>query len=139
MPQSLRGESLSAGNDTLTYWLADTTLLRQDTLRFAYTYDNWDDSLAQMLPKTDTLELVPKTTFAKRAANEAKELEKWNKQREKREKRGDFSKSQPPMVALQLRADVSSSLVPNRNILIQFDQPLQRFDTKKAASPVEKR
>ena len=85
----------SAGNDTLTYWLADTTLLRQDTLRFAYTYDNWDDSLAQMLPKTDTLELVPKTTFAKRAANEAKELEKWNKQREKREKRGDFSKSQP--------------------------------------------
>ena len=100
----------SAGNDTLTYWL---------------------DSLAQMLPKTDTLELVPKTTFAKRAANEAKELEKWNKQREKREKRGDFSKSQPPMVALQLRADVSSSLVPNRNILIQFDQPLQRFDTKK--------
>ena len=121
----------SAGNDTLTYWLADTTLLRQDTLRFAYTYDNWDDSLAQMLPKTDTLELVPKTTFAKRAANEAKELEKWNKQREKRAKRGDFSKSQPPMVALQLRADVSSSLVPNRNILIQFDQPLQRFDTKK--------
>ena len=121
----------SAGNDTLTYWLADTTLLRQDTLRFAYTYDNWDDSLAQMLPKTDTLELVPKTTFAKRAANEAKELEKWNKQREKREKRGDFSKSQPPMVALQLRANVSSSLVPNRNILIQFDQPLQRFDTKK--------
>ena len=121
----------SAGNDTLTYWLADTTLLRQDTLRFAYTYDNWDDSLAQMLPKTDTLELVPKTTFAKRAANEAKELEKWNKQREKREKRGDFSKSQPPMAALQLRADVSSSLVPNRNILIQFDQPLQRFDTKK--------
>ena len=121
----------SAGNDTLTYWLADTTLLRQDTLRFAYTYDNWDDSLAQMLPKTDTLELVPKTTFAKRAANEAKELEKWNKQREKREKRGDFSKSQPPMVALQLRADVSSSLVPNRNILIQFDQPLQCFDTKK--------
>lgn len=121
----------SAGNDTLTYWLADTTLLRQDTLRFAYTYDNWDDSLAQMLPKTDTLELVPKTTFAKRAANEAKELEKWNKQREKREKRGDFSKSQPPMVALQLRADVSSSLVPNRNILIQFDQPLQRFDTRK--------
>lgn len=121
----------SAGNDTLTYWLADTMLLRQDTLRFAYTYDNWDDSLAQMLPKTDTLELVPKTTFAKRAANEAKELEKWNKQREKREKRGDFSKSQPPMVALQLRADVSSSLVPNRNILIQFDQPLQHFDTKK--------
>lgn len=121
----------SAGNDTLTYWLADTTLLRQDTLRFAYTYDNWDDSLAQMLPKTDTLELVPKMTFAKRAANEAKELEKWNKQREKREKRGDFSKSQPPMVALQLRADVSSSLVPNRNILIQFDQPLQHFDTKK--------
>ena len=121
----------SAGNDTLTYWLADTTLLRQDTLRFAYTYDNWDDSLAQMLPKTDTLELVPKTTFAKRAANEAKELEKWNKQREKREKRGDFSKSQPPMVALQLRADVSSSLVPNRNILIQFDQPLQHFDMKK--------
>ena len=121
----------SAGNDTLTYWLADTTLLRQDTLRFAYTYDNWDDSLAQMLPKTDTLELVPKMTFAKRAANEAKELEKWNKQREKREKRGDFSKSQPPMVALQLRADVSSSLVPNRNILIQFDQPLQHFDMKK--------
>ena len=121
----------SAGNDTLTYWLADTTLLRQDTLRFAYTYDNWDDSLAQMLPKTDTLELTPKITFAKRAANEAKELAKWQKQKEKREKRGDFSQSKPPMVALQLRTDVSGSLVPNRNILIQFDQPLRSFDRKK--------
>lgn len=121
----------SAGNDTISYWLADTTLLRQDTLRFAYTYDNWDDSLAQMLPKTDTLELTPKITFAKRAANEAKELAKWQKQKEKREKRGDFSQSKPPMVALQLRTDVSGSLVPNRNIIIQFDQPLRSFDRKK--------
>ena len=33
------------GNDTLTYWLTDTTLLHLDTLRLACTYDDWDDSL----------------------------------------------------------------------------------------------
>lgn len=121
----------SAGNDTLQYWLADTTLLRQDTLQFSLTYDDWDDSLSLFREKTDTLELVPKLTFAKRAANELKELEKWQKQRERRERRGDFSQSKPPTTPLQLRVDVSGSLVPNRNILIQFDQPLRHFDRNK--------
>ena len=39
------------GNDTLTYWLTDTTLLHLDTLRLACTYDDWDDSLKVRAPK----------------------------------------------------------------------------------------
>ena len=42
------------------------------------------------------------------------------------------------MVALQLPIDVSGSLVPNRNILIQFDQPLRSFDRKKLRLQLKK-
>lgn len=117
----------NATNDTITYWLADTTLLRQDTLRMAYTYDNWNDSLSTLQSKTDTLEIVPKITFAKRQATQLKELEKWKKQLEKRHKRNDFSDENPPVEFLECKSDVSGQLAPDHNILITVAQPLADF------------
>lgn len=120
----------SEGNDTIHYWLADTTLLQQDTLRFAYTFEAWDDSLQKNFLNTDTLELVPRVTMAKRKAEKSKELAKWEKQRERRHKRGDYSNEQPPIDFLKLTAGVSGTLVPDKNVMIRFDEPLARLDIK---------
>ena len=115
------------GNDTLTYWLTDTTLLHLDTLRLACTYDDWDDSLKVAHAKTDTLELVPKTTFAKRLAAKQKELAKWEKQRERRHKRGDFSDEKPKEEFLEIKTSPSSPLTPDRNVTLTFPQPLAQL------------
>lgn len=122
-------ENRNFTNDTITYWLADTTLLRQDTLRMAYTFEEWDDSLQRTYLKTDTLELVPRTTFAKQVAAKAKELEKWEKQRERRHKRGDYTNEKPPVDFLPTQLPTSRSITPAQNLTFKFEQPLVRIDT----------
>lgn len=123
-------EQASPANDTITYWLADTTLLRQESLNFAYSYEAWDDSLQKTYLTTDTLELAPRTTFAKREAERIKELEKWEKERERRHKRGDFSNEQPPINYHRIKSSVSSTLVPDKNILFTFEEPIAHLDLK---------
>lgn len=122
-------ENRNFTNDTITYWLADTTLLRQDTLRMAYTFEEWDDSLQRTYLKTDTLELVPRTTFAKQLAAKAKELEKWEKQRERRHKRGDYTNEKPPVDFLPTQLPTARSITPAQNLTFKFEQPLVRIDT----------
>ena len=114
-------------NDTITYWLTDTTLLHLDTLRLACTYDDWDDSLKVARSKTDTLEITPKTTFAKRLAAKQKELAKWEKQRERRHKRGDFTDETPPREYLEPKISSGSPLTPDRNVTITFPEPLAQL------------
>ena len=136
---TLRGLNFKAENafvenrnlalDTLTYWLADTTLLRQDTLRLAYTFEEWDDSLQRPYLKTDTLELVPRTTFAKRLTEKTKELEKWEKQRERRHKRGDYTDEKPPVPFLPTQLPTDRTISPAQNLTLKFEQPLARLDT----------
>ena len=63
--------------DSLIYWITDSTMIKADTIRLEMTYWNTaeNDSLVQ---KTDTV------TFArKRSASERKQLEKAAKEREK--------------------------------------------------------
>ncbi len=122
-------EDRSLGLDTITYWLADTALLRLDTLRMAYTYEAWDDSTKANFFKTDTLELTPRTTFAKREEQRAKEMAKWEKQRERRHKRGDFSQEVMPPQFLNFNVEGSGSITPIQNLLLTFEQPLARLDT----------
>ena len=122
-------ENRNLALDTLTYWLADTTLLRQDTLRLAYTFEEWDDSLQRPYLKTDTLELVPRTTFAKRLTEKTKELEKWEKQRERRHKRGDYTDEKPPVAFLPTQLPTDRTISPAQNLTLKFEQPLARLDT----------
>jgi len=66
--------------DSLVYWLTDSTLIKADTVRLEMTYWHTADNDSLTL-KTDTL------TFAQRKNNsEIKEREKAAKEREKREK-----------------------------------------------------
>ncbi len=122
-------ESRSEGYDTITYWLRDTALVRLDTLSFTCTYEATDDSTGLAVEQTDTFELVPRLTVARRDKQLAERLEKWEKQRERRHKRGDFSDEEPPRDFLKFEGRVPAALPPDRNVSFSVSEPLARFDT----------
>ena len=62
----------SEKGDTLNYWLRDTLLVNQDTLRMAFSY-LFTDSTGMLVSHTDTLELLAKTSYEKRQKEKAKE------------------------------------------------------------------
>lgn len=80
--QVLEVEALTGRNDTLLYWVKDTLLHRQDTLRVSLQY-LYTDSLKQLVPRTDTLNLVAKTNWAKLEKQRQEEAERKAKEREK--------------------------------------------------------
>ncbi len=122
-------EERSAGNDTITYWLADTALVNQDTLRLAYTYEATDDSTGINGLRTDTLELIPRFSYERRQRLKAQEMAKWEKQLERRHKRGDYSQETPPATPLDVRWNVSAQLAPDRNLHFSLPEPAERLDT----------
>ncbi len=66
----------NATNDTLTFWLTDSTVIRQDTLMFEMTYMK-SDSLYQLQPQTDTIRAIYR---APRISAKAKAKMEENKQ-----------------------------------------------------------
>lgn len=126
---SLLLEERSAGNDTITYWLRDTSIPVVDTLRMVYRYDAYDDSLGHNVMRSDTLQLTPRQTMARRLKQKAEELEKWEKKRERRHKRGDYSDETPPRDYLRITVPTNRSMAPNQNVLVQLGEPIARLDT----------
>ena len=123
-------EQRNATNDTITYWLRNLKHFPEvDTLHFAYTYEAFDDSTQQNYLRTDTLELVPRNTLARRLKQQKEDMEKWEKKREKRHKRGDFSDEQPPVEHLKISKINGGKLAPDRNVLISLQEPLVKADT----------
>lgn len=118
----------SAKKDTLTYWLRDTTLVNQDTLRYEMTYE-MTDSLGQLVMQTDTIESLPKTPYAKRLKAEQKEYEEWYKQQEKKKKREEAYDSIFPVKSLEINYKVPSSISPDQTLWIESPTPLERLDT----------
>ena len=123
-------EQRNATNDTITYWLRDFKHFPQvDTLHFAYTFEAFDDSTQQNYLRTDTLELIPRNTLARRLKQQKEDLEKWEKKREKRHKRGDFSDEQPPVEHLKIERVTNGKLAPDKNVRIVLQEPLVMADT----------
>ena len=117
-------EQCSPGNDTITYWLRDSTLIRQDTLSMCYTYMAWDDSLQQHLLRTDTLDVTARTPWAKRMEKVRKDEEKRLKQIEKMRRRGQpvADTSAPKHARMDIK--VGGTLSPADNVVLEFDTPL---------------
>lgn len=114
--------------DSITYWLKDTLVYYQDTIAFALTYE-YTDTAGRLVPRTDTLELVPKKTRAKILQEEAKKLEDARKEREKRMKRGDTipeAKPQPKFLPIKVKGGTSMDL--NANLMIDFDEPIVHYN-----------
>lgn len=114
--------------DSITYWLRDTALVNQDTLRLEMTY-RMSDSTGVLKNQTDTLELLSKIPFAKRQKQLAKELEDWAKKQEKLKKRGEPYDSVMPPKALEVQVQSASQLDPDKNIKFNFPTPLAKIDT----------
>ena len=144
--------------DSLYYWLKDTALVNQDTLRIEMQY-LMSDSTSQLISKTDTIEFLPKVSYEKRMKERQKELEKLQKeQAKKNKKRGaqrgapkDTPKDAPkderdgaaqdstaadnpplpvtlPVKPLEVKI-LSSGLSPEDRLVMEVPVPLARLDT----------
>ena len=118
----------SQKKDTVYYWLRDTALVHQDTLQAEVQY-HMTDTTNELILKTDTLELLAKVPYEKRLKDKAKETEKWQKEQEKKKKRGEQYDSIMAPEFLKLRINPSGTLHPQGRILIESPTPLQQFDT----------
>lgn len=115
-------------NDTITYWLRDTTLVNQDTLRVEMKY--WaTDTTGVLTFNTDTLDILAKTSYEKRMKQKQKDYETWKKKQEKAEKRGEKFETEMPVEKLKPDYKVPSQLDPDKNILITMPVPIEPFDT----------
>ena len=101
----------SLKKDTVYYWLRDTALINQDTLHMEVKY-MMTDSAGVLVDKTDTLEMVAKVSYEKRMKELNKEIEKWQKEQEKKKKREEPYDSIMPQKFLDLRIKPSGSLHP---------------------------
>ena len=113
----------SEKRDTVYYWLRDTTLVNQDTLRMEATY-LMTDSTSTLVSKTDTIEALAKIPYAKRLKSKEKEIEQWEKEQEKKKKRGEPYDSVRPPEFLKPRINPSGQMAPNQNVYFEFDAPL---------------
>ncbi len=112
--------------DTVYYWLRDTMLVNQDTLRMELTY-LMTDTTGMLIEKTDTIEALPKVSYEKRHKAEVKEFEKWQKEQEKKKKREEPYDSVMPKPSLNIKIDPNGSMAPNRNITFEFPTPLKGY------------
>ena len=115
-------------NDTVFYWLRDTALVNQDTLRAEVQY-MMTDTTNLLISKTDTIEFLAKTPYEKRLKEQQKTFEEWEKKQEKKKKKGERYDSIMPVEYLKLKFNPSGSLTPNSRLIIESPTPLERFDT----------
>lgn len=118
----------SIDHDSITYWMKDTLVYYQDTLSFALTYA-YTDTAGLLVPRTDTLNLVPKMTRSKILQEEAKKLKEEEKNREKRMKHGDTipePKPQPKFLNIKIKGNTNMNL--NSNVLIDFEEPIVQYN-----------
>lgn len=116
--------------DTITYWLKDTTLVNQDTLRMVATY-LMTDSTGRLVHKNDTLELVSKQPYAKRIKEQQKKYDEWKKAQEKAQKRGEPFETEMRPQALKTEIKIASQMAPDRNIVFDMPTPIAKIDTSK--------
>lgn len=132
----------SLKNDTVTFWVTDTALIhRQDTLSMILSYME-TDTLGQLVVTNDTLDLSPKTTYAKIAAERSKQIEAWEKDRERRQKKAKkplpYEENPYERTWLEAGFKPSGSLAPNQNVRYLAKEPILEVDTTKLHFYVKK-
>ena len=115
-------------NDTITYWIKDTTLINTDSLTLEARY-LITDSTGTLVMQTDTLEMIPKMSYERRMKQEEKENEKWLKEQEKKKKKGEAYDSIMPLKPLEPQISGGGTITPEQNIFFTMPRPLQKCDT----------
>ncbi|MCF0219952.1 MAG: Ig-like domain-containing protein [Muribaculaceae bacterium] len=112
------------GRDSITYWLTDTVLMKNDSLRMQVSYLK-TDSLGKLVLNTDTLK------FNLRAQR--------NKKKKEEKKKDDEVADSLQSVKIEfmpLKIDVANTQDLNKDILLSADIPIARIDS--AAVRMEK-
>ena len=117
----------SEKNDTLNYWLKDSTIFNKDTLDFTYRYFT-TDSLGKSMEKTDTLSLAAKNNKTKLLKDAAKKKEEFEKEQKKKQKKGDSTVIDMPHEFLPLKINIPNGMAPDQNISFNFDEPLKSYN-----------
>ena len=116
----------SAKGDTIVYWIPDTVIGYADTLEFVYSYLE-SDTLHQLYWKDDTLTLTPKTTRAKQLASLQKQIDDWEKEYKKKQKRNkNLPPEENPYLNTYLTAEwkPSGGIDPNQNPVLTCSEPV---------------
>ena len=115
--------------DTIHYWLRDTMLVNQDTLQMDITY-HMTDTLGNLVLQTDsTAEVLAKVPYEKRMKELNKEIEKWQKQQERKKKNDQPYDSIYPVKPLEVKYNVPSAATPYSQVTIEMPTPLDVCDT----------
>lgn len=132
----------TAGRDTLTYWIEDSSLIRQDSLLVETRYLR-TDSTDNLVWKTDTLKFIFKLSQAQKREIEKAEKAKANKEKRRREliekalKSGDSitpADTMPevePVKHLSVKATTGADQDYHLPVKINFDQPVRSIDSTK--------
>lgn len=103
-------------NDTIQYWIKDSLLYKQDTLRLSLTY-LYTDTLNQLIPRTDTLRLI------------AKNVNKQQHSPKKNKKNKNEEEETPQTVFLQVTSKASSAMDVYDYVSFTFPEPMTTIDT----------
>ena len=114
--------------DTIHYWLRDTMLVNQDTLRMEVSY-MMTDTLGNLVSQTDTLDVLAKTPYEKRQKELAKEIEKWQKEQKKKKDREEPYDSVYPAKPLKPNIVIPQGMTPDQKITVEMPTPLTTCDT----------
>lgn len=123
----------SQKNDTITYWVTDTLYsYQQDTLKMVFTYLE-TDTTGILVSRSDTLEMAPKITQSQRRKEKQKQIDEWEKAREKKQKKSKKPLPYEENPFIHTFMDISirpaGSIDPNQNIRFVSKQPYQKVDT----------
>lgn len=119
---------LSEKRDTITYWLRDTMLVNQDTLRMELKYMA-TDTLGVLRLQTDTIDILSKQPYEKRMKQKQDKYEEWKKKQERAKKRDKPYETEMPAELLEPKYNVASEPDPDQNITIEMPAPLAKVDT----------
>lgn len=111
--------------DTLHYWIKDSLLYVQDTLKMSLTY-LYTDTLNQLVPRTDTLRLVAKVK-PKTEEEKAKEREEKEKERKKRRKKGEPEPVETEFLPMDVYAPGTMDIYDY--LTLTFQEPVASIDT----------
>lgn len=122
-------EQTTGRNDTIHYWIKDSLIYKQDSLKLSMTYLA-PDSLMQLVPRTDTLNILPKLSYAKQQKQKEEAREKERKEREKKKKKSDKDKEEPePTEFLPVEVYAPSAMDVYDYITLTFTEPVASIDT----------
>src|SRR5690554_326782 len=139
----------SANNDTLTLWITDSLVHRQDSLRMKINYIR-TDSVNQNYIATDTLNFNLRRSGRDReraahaAEEERKQAEEARRQAEERNERGEGEEedggdevAEVPIRFLNISSNVQSTFELYNPIRFEFEQPVLQFDSSYVELSIE--